>query len=90
MKQFRRPIAVLATVVLVAAVVAALGIDAIVKSAVEKESTDSLKLSTTLGSARLSLFGGRLGLYRLRIASPKGSAWTSPAERQRPARRRCW
>ena len=72
MKQFRRPIAVLATVVLVAAVLAALGIDAIVKSAVEKESTDSLKLSTTLGSARLSLFGGRLGLYRLRIASPKG------------------
>jgi AsmA family len=72
MTPLRRVIAILASIVVVVGVVAYLGIDAIVKSAVEKESTDSLKLSTTLSSARLSLLGGKVNLNELRIASPKG------------------
>ena len=44
----------------------------IVKTEVEKESTRSLHLTTTLGGAGLSLFGGKLGLHGLAIASPHG------------------
>ena len=72
MTPLRRVIAIVASLILVVAVVAYLGIDAILRSTVEKESTDSLKLSTTLSSARLSLFGGKVNLNQLRIASPKG------------------
>jgi uncharacterized protein involved in outer membrane biogenesis len=72
MKQLRRAVVVFVTVILIVGVVAILGIDAIVKRTVEKEATASLKLSTTMSSARLSILGGKLGLYRLRIGSPKG------------------
>lgn len=72
MTLLRRVIPVVAVVVLLVGVVAYLGIDTILKTTVEKEGTDSLKLSTTLSSARLSLFGGKVNLNQLRIASPKG------------------
>ena len=44
----------------------------IVKTGVEEESTKSLHLTTTLGGASISLFGGKLGLHGLAIASPHG------------------
>jgi hypothetical protein len=44
----------------------------IVKTEVEKESTKSLRLTTTLGSASIALFGGKLGLHGLAIESPHG------------------
>jgi hypothetical protein len=52
--------------------IAYLGLDRILKTTVEKEASASLKLSTTLNRAHLSLLGGKLNLNRLRIASPPG------------------
>jgi uncharacterized protein involved in outer membrane biogenesis len=72
MKPLRRTILVLVSLLVVAGVVAYLSLGGILKRTVEKESSNSLKLSTTLSSARLSLFGGKVNLNRLRIASPRG------------------
>jgi hypothetical protein len=72
MKPLRRIVLVLFSLLVVAGVIAYLGVDALLKRTVETESTKSLKLSTTLNSARLSLFGGKVGLNRLGIASPQG------------------
>jgi uncharacterized protein involved in outer membrane biogenesis len=44
----------------------------IVKTSVETHATDSLNLKTELNSANLSLFGGKLDLNELKIASPPG------------------
>ena len=57
---------------IVAGTIVYLNLNSIVRSAIESQSTESLKLTTTLESARLSLLGGRLNLGNLRIASPKG------------------
>jgi len=72
MKPLRRTVLVLFSLLVVAGAIAYLGLDRILKTTVEKQSSASLKLSTTLNSARLSLFGGKLNLNRLRIASPQG------------------
>src|SRR3954471_21556334 len=72
MRPLRRIVSVLFALLIVAGVIAYLGLDRILKTTVEKESSASLKLGTTLDSARLSLFGGKLALNRLRIASPPG------------------
>jgi len=72
MRPMRRAVLVVFSLLVVAGVIAYLGLDRILKSTVEKESSASLKLSTTLNSAHLSLFGGKANLNRLRIASPSG------------------
>jgi uncharacterized protein involved in outer membrane biogenesis len=72
MKPLRRTVLGLVSLLVLAGGIAYLGLDRILKSTVEKESSTSLKLSTTLNSAHLSLFGGKLNLNRLRIASPQG------------------
>ena len=72
MKPIRRTLLVAFSLLLVAGVVAYLAIDGVLKRTVEKQSSASLKLSTTLSTARLSLFGGKVNLNRLRIASPPG------------------
>ena len=72
MKPLRRTVLVLFSLLVVAGAIAYLGLDRILKTTVEKQSSASLKLTTTLNSARLSLFGGRVNLNRLRIASPQG------------------
>lgn len=72
MKPMRRTALVVVTLLVVAGVAAFLGLDGILKRKVEEQATTSLKLNTTLNSARLSLFGGKLNLNRLRIASPQG------------------
>jgi len=72
MRPLRRTVVVLATLVLVAGGIAYFTFDRILKRAIEDEGTASLKLATTLNSARLSLFGGKLQLNRLGIASPPG------------------
>src|SRR4051794_7283522 len=65
---------VLAVVVLlvVAGVVTYVYLDHIVKRAIETQATSSLKLKTELSGASLSLFGGKLGLTEMRVASPAG------------------
>ena len=47
-------------------------LDHIVKRTIETQATKSLNLQTELGGASLSLFGGKLDLDNLRIASPQG------------------
>src|SRR5262249_18128288 len=56
----------------VAGVIAYLGLDRFLKRTIETQSTDSLRLSTTLSRAHLSVLGGKLELNRLQIASPQG------------------
>jgi len=49
-----------------------LNLGRIIKTETESEGTASLRLNTTLGSARLAIFGGKLDLHDLSIGSPKG------------------
>jgi uncharacterized protein involved in outer membrane biogenesis len=76
MKLIRRLIYLVFLLVVVAGVVVFMGLDRIIRSAVQTEATSSLNLQTTLGGAALSLFGGKLGLHDLEIASPEG--YTAP------------
>ncbi len=57
---------------MIAGVIVYFYLDSIIKTNVEKQSTNSLNLSTTLNSAHLALFGGELTLKDLQIASPQG------------------
>ena len=76
MKLIRRIIFAVVLLVIVAVVALYLSLDRIIKNTVQSQATSSLNLSTTLGGANLSLFGGKLDLSNLQIASPKG--FTSP------------
>jgi uncharacterized protein involved in outer membrane biogenesis len=46
--------------------------NSLIRSAVERQASESLGVKTTLGSANLGLFGGKLSLGNLKIGSPKG------------------
>jgi uncharacterized protein involved in outer membrane biogenesis len=72
MKSLRRVVLVVVSLVIVAGLIGYVAIDGLLKSTVEKQSSSSLKLATTLNRAHLSLFGGKLNLNRLRIGSPPG------------------
>jgi len=65
---------VIAVVVLVIGglVIVYFSLDSIIKHTVEKQGTASLNLQTNVNSASLALFGGKLGLNNLTIASPPG------------------
>lgn len=58
--------------VVIAGVVVYVSLDRIVKGTVETQASSSLNLKTTLGSAGLAIFGGKVGLHDLSIASPDG------------------
>jgi uncharacterized protein involved in outer membrane biogenesis len=72
MKIVVRGIVGILALVVIAGVIVYFNIDRIVKSEVEKQGTASLRLDTKLDSARLALFGGKVDLHGLSIASPKG------------------
>jgi AsmA family len=72
MKLFRRILLVVVLLLVIAGVAVYFYLDTIVKHAVERQSTNSLNLTTTLDSARLSLLGGKVNLHQLDIASPQG------------------
>ncbi len=72
MRLLKRGALIAAALVLVVIGAVWMNLAHIVKTQVEKESTRSLHLTTTLGGASLSLFGGKLGLHGLAIASPRG------------------
>lgn len=76
MKLIRRIIFAVVLLVIVAVVALYFSLDRIIKNTVQSQATSSLNLSTTLGGANLSLFGGKLDLSDLQIASPKG--YSSP------------
>ena len=72
MKTLGRAVLVIVVLVAIAAGFALLNLDRIIRTAVEREATSSLRLNTSLHSARAALFGGTLNLHDLRIASPRG------------------
>src|SRR6184192_21197 len=76
MKLFRRILLVVVLLLVIAGTVVYFYLDRIVKVAVERQSTNSLNLTTTLDSARLALMGGHVSLKDMQIASPQG--FTAP------------
>jgi AsmA family len=69
-----RILAVLFALAVIACAAVYFNLNRIVKNEIEKQGTASLRLATTLDAARLSIFGGKVGLHGLAIASPKGFA----------------
>ncbi len=65
-------LAAVMVLVIVAGVVVYANINRILKNVVETQATSQLNVKTTLNSADLSIFGGKLGLNQLEIASPQG------------------
>src|SRR3982750_240160 len=76
MKTLRRVLLVVVVLLVVAGVAVYLYLDRIVKVAVERQSTNSLNLTTPLDSASLALMGGKVNLKQMDIASPQG--FTAP------------
>lgn len=72
MKLLVRSALVVVVLALVALGIAFFNLNRLIRTAVEREGTSSLRLATTLESARAGLLGGTLNLHQLRIASPKG------------------
>ena len=72
MKLFRRILLAIVLLVVIGVVILYFSLDHIIKSKIQSQATSSLNLQTTLNSARLSLFGGKLDLSELQIASPQG------------------
>lgn len=72
MKLIRRIVLAVVVLIVVALVILYLSLDHIIKNTVQSQASSSLNLPTTLGSANLSLFGGKLNLSNLQVASPKG------------------
>lgn len=72
MKLIRRVLLGLIGLVVLAGLGVYFSLNRIVKDEVETQGTASLRLATTLDAARLSLFGGKVGLHGLGIASPSG------------------
>jgi hypothetical protein len=76
MKWIKRLIILVVVLVLVAVGGLYFGLNAIVKSAVEKEGTEQLKVQTTLGGVSLDLFNGSVGMDSFALGSPSG--FTAP------------
>ncbi len=72
MKLIRRAILLVILLVIVVVAIGYFNLNRIVRTTVESQATDQLKLQTTLGGADLSLFGGEVKLSDLKIASPQG------------------
>ncbi|MFL5359520.1 MAG: AsmA family protein [Myxococcales bacterium] len=72
MKLIRRTLFGLVGLVVLAVLGVYFSLNRIVKHEVETQGTASLRLATALDAARLSLFGGKVGLHGLGIASPNG------------------
>lgn len=71
-KLLRRIVLVVLLVVLVAAGVTWFRLNSIVRLAIERQSSTSLELPTTLEGARLAIFGGKLSLDDFKVGSPAG------------------
>ena len=76
MKWIKRIVLAVVLVIVIAVVVVFFSLDRIIKNQVQTQATNQLNLKTDLGGASLSLFGGKLGLHQLQIASPQG--YTAP------------
>jgi AsmA-like protein len=76
MKWIKRIVLAVVLLIVIAVGIVFFSIDRVIKSQVQTQATSQLNLKTDLGSAALSLFGGKLGLHELQIASPQG--YTAP------------
>jgi AsmA family len=74
MKIIRRALLGLVALVVIVGLGIYFNLNRIVKHEVEVQGTASMRLATALDSARIALFGGKVGLHGLSIASPKGFA----------------
>jgi uncharacterized protein involved in outer membrane biogenesis len=72
MRILSRGILVIVGLIVIALIAVWLGLSHIVKTVVQDQATDSLRLKTTLDSARAEMFAGKLTLDQLAIASPQG------------------
>jgi len=72
MRALSRGVLIIAGLVVVALVAVWLNLAHIVKTEVEKEGSKSLRLETTLDTASIALFGGKLDLHGFAIGSPHG------------------
>lgn len=72
MKPLSRGILIILGLVIIALVIVWLDLSHIVKTVVQDQATDSLRLKTTLESARAEMFAGKLTLDQLAIDSPQG------------------
>ncbi|MGD0388901.1 MAG: hypothetical protein ABSC42_08105 [Tepidisphaeraceae bacterium] len=70
MKWIKRILLAGVLLILIAAVVLYVSLNSIVRSEVERQASASLGVTTTLGSAKLSLLGGSISLNDLQISSP--------------------
>jgi uncharacterized protein involved in outer membrane biogenesis len=70
MKWIKRIILAGVLLILIAIVIVYFSLNSIVRSEVERQASASLGVTTTLGSARLSLLGGNVSLSDLQISSP--------------------
>src|ERR1043165_1187127 len=62
------------SILIVGGLIVYFSLNGIIKNTIQTQATTSLNLQTTLGSANLSLFGGKLKLSNLDIGSPSGFA----------------
>ena len=72
MRALYKGILVIVGLVVIALIAVFLDLSHIVKSVVQDEGTKSLRLGTTLETARAELFAGKVRLDQLAIASPRG------------------
>ena len=72
MKKLKWIALVLVALVVLGGVIAYFTFNSVLRSTIERQAGKSLNLPTTLGSARLSLFGGSFSLGDLKIGSPAG------------------
>lgn len=72
MKKLKWIVIVIVLLLVVGVVVLYLSLDGIIKSVVESQGTEQLKVPTTLESVNLSLLHGTLNLSNFAIASPSG------------------
>src|SRR2546423_1932842 len=66
----------LVVIIVIGVLLVFLKLDSIVKSTVQSQTENQLKLKTDLGGAHVSVFGGKVKLSDLKIGSPQG--FTAP------------
>ena len=70
MRVFKWIVLVLLVLIVGAIIAVWFSLNSIVRSTVQTQATHSLGVETTLPSANVSLFGGKVGLNDLQISSP--------------------
>lgn len=75
-KVVTRLLLVLVLLLVAGGVVVYFYIDKLIQRTIETQTTQSLRLQTTLGGTSLSVFGGKFGMSDMKVASPEG--FTAP------------